>query len=138
MQQGNSSVEAYNAQFYRLAAQTKAKWNDDIMVTMYRRGLHPQIAIGLCNARLPTLDDAVHIAYQVEVLKGIQSRQTFPNSSQVMSQVFENPISKTVSRPQSSGATTTTSRPARTTSPPRVHNFDGFTQRGGASYHQCG
>lgn len=40
-------------------AHVKAKWEDDIVIAMYRRGLHPQIITRLCYAIMKTLDDAV-------------------------------------------------------------------------------
>lgn len=57
------SIETYIAHFYLLEARVKVKWDEDIMVAMYMRGLHLHIAAGLCSVRFPTLDYVVHIAY---------------------------------------------------------------------------
>lgn len=71
MQLGAALVEAYTTQFYHLMVHAKAKWEDDMVIAMYRHGLHLHIATGLCYARFPTLDDTIQIAYQVkEGLRG--------------------------------------------------------------------
>lgn len=56
----------YTSIFYHLATSAKSMWDDDIMVFMYWCGLEPQIATDLNYNRVPTLDDVVHIMYQVE------------------------------------------------------------------------
>lgn len=73
IQQGSSIVEEYISHFHHLAARARTRWDDDIMIALYRRGLHPQLAVSLCSTHLTTLVDAIHIAYTTEDhLKGNQ------------------------------------------------------------------
>lgn len=84
-------VEAYTVQFYHLMVHAKEKWDDDIVIAMYRCDLRPQIA-----------DDAVQVAYQVEEGKReVQHKMTFSNSSpRLMSQAYGSFMSKSTSTPQ--------------------------------------
>lgn len=66
IQQGSSIVEEYTNCFHHLAARLQARWDDDLMIALYRRGLCPQIIANLCSVRLPTLVDAIHLAYTTE------------------------------------------------------------------------
>ncbi|PRQ55245.1 putative retrotransposon gag domain-containing protein [Rosa chinensis] len=64
--QGSLSVEEYTNKFLSLAAKSDFPWNEDIMISMYRKGLNPHISSGLAASRIYTMNDAVQIAYQME------------------------------------------------------------------------
>lgn len=122
LQQGTMSVEEYMNHFYHLTDRARSKWDDDIMIVLYRRGLHPQIAVGLCYSRLPTLDDAIHVAYQVEKsLQGVPSIRAFPESySGVYSQASGFSTCRTASKPLPNGISTIALRPISATTSPHV------------------
>ena len=64
--QGSLSVEEYTNKFLSLAAKSDFPWNEDIMISMYRKGLNPHISSGLAASRIYTMNDVVQIAYQME------------------------------------------------------------------------
>ena len=41
-------------------------WNEDVMISMYRQGLNPNISLGLAASWLYTMVDAIQIEYQME------------------------------------------------------------------------
>ncbi|KAI8554950.1 hypothetical protein RHMOL_Rhmol05G0135800 [Rhododendron molle] len=64
--QGSKSVEEYTRLFYSLATRSEFPWNEDVMISMYRQGLNPQISCGLASSRLYNMADAVQVALQME------------------------------------------------------------------------
>lgn len=66
-------MEEYTNRFYHLVVRSRLRWDDDLMISLYRRGLRPQIAENLCSTCLATLANAIHIVYIMEDhLKGTQ------------------------------------------------------------------
>jgi hypothetical protein len=48
---------------------TSFPWNEDVMISMYRQGLNPNISSGLAASRLYMMDNAIQVAYEMEKSK---------------------------------------------------------------------
>lgn len=78
LKQENLSMEEYTSQFQHLATRAGFKWNDEILVAMYRQGLHPQISMDLSFHQYPTLGDTIQVVYQIyENMKNLYYKKPF-------------------------------------------------------------
>ena len=63
---GSFSVEEYTNKFYSLAMRSRFPCNEDVMISMYRQSLNPNISSGLAASRLYSMADAIQIACYME------------------------------------------------------------------------
>nr|CAD1823399.1 unnamed protein product [Ananas comosus var. bracteatus] len=77
--QGSMTVEEYTSRFYHLAAQSEFPWSEDLLITMYRRGLHSNIAEKLVSSRFLSLADVVQVAHQIVEEQNAHVSPTRPN-----------------------------------------------------------
>ncbi|CAK7334792.1 unnamed protein product [Dovyalis caffra] len=64
--QESLSVDEYTKKFFSLATRSEFPWNEDVMISMYRKWLNLQISSGLAACRLYTMVDADQVAAQIE------------------------------------------------------------------------
>lgn len=62
-------VEEYTSEFYNIATRSEFSGNQDVLTSMYQRGLNFQISCGLAASRLYSMDDLVQIACQMEEVR---------------------------------------------------------------------
>ena len=86
--QGSLTVEEYTNKFYSLAAKSDFPWNEDIMISMYRKGLNLHISSGLAASRIYTMNDAVQIAYQMEEEYKKRSSMSFSNKGKIVDKSY--------------------------------------------------
>lgn len=66
LRQETMTVKAYTSKFQHLATKAGTKWNDEILVSLYRQGLQPHISQGLSYHYYTYVDDVIQVAYQIE------------------------------------------------------------------------
>lgn len=66
LRQGNSNVGEYTRQFQHFATRLGFRWIDEIPVSMYRQGLHPQILQSLCYQYYSSIDEIIQVVHYIE------------------------------------------------------------------------
>lgn len=107
--------------FQHLATHAGFKWNDEILMAMYREDLHSHISMGLSFHHYLTMDDAIQVAYQInENMKSKSYRKLLVQSAlrnMMINSRYSN--SKVASKSQGSGTSYVSFRPTHNYTPPK-------------------